>query len=96
MEQRIRNNIRHLCKIKNIKLGDLERSVGLRAGFLSRKTNQMKVVTLIRFAENLSVTVSDLMYHNYEADLMDSEIREAEEKLEALRRKQQALRQMGE
>lgn len=96
MEEQIRNNIRYLCKLNNIRLGSAERSAGVPVGYLSRTNNRMKVDTLIRFAENLNVTVNDLVYRNYEADLIDVEIREAEENLERLRNKKQALKQMGE
>lgn len=86
MDKKIRNNIRYLAKINNFKLGDLERKCGVQAGYLSRDNN-MTVKVFLNFCNNLSVTPNDLIYHDYEEDLLNSEIAELEQRLAELKAK---------
>ena len=83
MIETIKRNIRCLAKINGLKLGDLERKSGVRAGYLSKKNN-MTVAVLLNFCKNLSVTPNDLIYHNYKNDELDAEISELKEKIREL------------
>lgn len=64
-------NIRYLMRKNNVKLGDIERSSGLRVGYMSRlekegNTTEPSVVFLVTAARMLHVTVDELLFDKME------------------------------
>ena len=70
MYELIYKNIKVLCKIKHIKMNELETQIGLSCGYLSRMGKKRITVDRIdKAAEILGVTVDDLLHKNLEDEL---------------------------
>ncbi len=53
-----------LCKIKGIKIGEMEKSVGISQGYLSRLKNRTKAIsfdTMVKISKHLDVSLDSLL-----------------------------------
>ncbi len=58
------SNIFILCKIKEIKIGEIEKSVGISPGYLSRMkkhTNAISFDTMVKISKYLDVSLDSLL-----------------------------------
>ena len=56
--------IKHLCKIEELKIGDLEKTIGLTPGYLSRIGSGKRALTLEKamdIANYFDITINDLI-----------------------------------
>lgn len=66
MIKRLHENIEYLIKIQGCYIGDVETSIGVSKGYLSRsKGVDLPVSKVIALAEYFVIPVSKLLYENY-------------------------------
>lgn len=88
-------NIKALSKYKGVKIGDVEHSCGVQAGYISRlKRNSIQMVKLdviLAFSDALGVTVQSLvreeLWKQIENEELKAEIRKLEKKLAELKKR---------
>lgn len=91
IKERIYENTRALCEIRNERLGELEVNVlGLSPGYLSRTTHGIKIENVYRIAKHFSVTVDDLIEHDYGEEY--KELLAEKELKETVKRVKKAMR----
>lgn len=89
----IYDNVKALSAYKGIKIGDIERSCGLQAGYISRfardSIQHVRLELILAFAKAFDVTVEELvevdMAEKINAEIREREIKELEQKLEELK-----------
>lgn len=92
INDRIVSNIQCLCKIKNIKIGELEKRIGVRIGYFSRKKKQYSAVglyELLETAEILGVSLDGIINDNTRVYILNTELEEIE------KRKQEIIDEMN-
>lgn len=92
INDRIVSNIQCLCKIKNIKIGELEKRIGVRIGYFSRKKKQHSAVglyELLETAEILGVSLDGIINDNTRVYILNTELEEIE------KRKQEIIDEMN-
>ncbi len=79
-------NARLCCKQKGMRIGDLERQVGVSPGYLSRieYSRRVSLANICRTAEILGVTIDDLLSENM---MIDMRIEELKKELKMLKSK---------
>lgn len=90
IKERIYENTKALCGIRNEKLGDVERNVGLSIGCLSRINIGIKIENAYRIAKYFDVTIDDLIEHDYGEEY--KELLAEKELNEAVKRAKKAMR----
>lgn len=83
--ERFFSNIKYLCKEKEISIGDLEESVGVSKGYLSRMKKDCKSISLCNaylLAQSIGVSLDDLLKQDM---CRKSRIKELEEELARLK-----------
>lgn len=92
INNRIVNNIYHLCKLKNIKIGDLEKKIGVRIGYFSRKKKSYSTIgifELIETTEILEICLDEIINVDYKEQYLKIELQEELEEIE--KRKQEII-----
>ena len=87
-------NVRFIAKEKGIRIGDLERSVGLRPGYLSRwedkKDSAPRLDVACRLADAIGESLSDLVQNDYKeyvrVNELQSELRQKENEISQIKR----------
>ena len=87
INDRIVNNIYHLCEMKSIKIGDMERKIGVRIGYFSRKKKSQSTVGLLELyeaTELLGVSLDEItnknMYKDFAKEKLKKELVEIEKR----------------
>lgn len=75
VNERVCRNVKALCKINHIALGDLERKIGKQPGFFSRRSTVSPDV-MIEIASIFETTLDDLMKMDFEKHMQESEEKE--------------------
>ena len=87
-KKRLQENIIYFGKLKNLKIGEIEKTIGVRFGLISRWANkQPKNVSLDvvnNIANLLDVTIDDLINTNVDKLKKEQEITELKIRLEEL------------
>lgn len=87
-KKRLQENIIYFGKLKNLKIGEIEKEIGVRLGLISRWANkQPKNVSLEvvnNIANLLDVTIDDLINTNVDKLKKEQEITELKIRLEEL------------
>lgn len=87
-KKRLQENIIYFGKLKNLKIGEIEKTIGVRLGLISRWANkQPKNVSLEvvnNIANLLDVTIDDLINTNVDKLKKEQEITELKIRLEEL------------
>lgn len=85
---KLRNNIIYFGKLKGLKIGDIERTIGRRLGIISRwKTKQVDTIPLddiYNISLLLDVTIEDLINTDLETLMREQEINELEKQVELI------------
>ena len=64
INDRICKNVRALCKLHEVKIGDIEAGMDRNPGFLSRKP-KLSVDEMVYLAKQLGVSIQDLMEKDF-------------------------------
>ena len=87
INDRIVNNIYCLCKTKSLKIGDIEKKIGVRTGYFSRKKKGQTAIgfyELLETTELLGVSLNEIVSKNFYKDLakakLEEELREIEQR----------------
>lgn len=78
-------NIRYLCKITNTKIGELEKRIGISAGYFSRLSHRNSDITiniLYQVSEIFSISMNDLVEKRLGREQRIKELKEELAKLE--------------
>lgn len=79
------NNIRYLIKAYNIRVGDLENTIGVSKGYLSRMNgSDLPISKVISLADFFEITLDDLVHGNYHKAWLTGEIKRLQKELDAL------------
>ena len=72
--------MKYLLKKKGMKIGELERHLGVTPGYFSRCTGKKKIslVLMIMVADYLNVSIEKLLDDDFEIKAIDAEIAELE------------------
>ena len=89
----IYDNVKALSAYKKVKVGDIERSCGVNAGYMSRFARQaiqnVRLDVILAFAKAFDVTVEELvevdMAEKINAEIREREIKELERKIKELK-----------
>lgn len=78
-------NIGYLIKVYNIRIGELERAIGVSAGYISRSAGvDMPISKVIKIADFFEITIDDLVRGNYRKAFLEGEIKRLQKELDAL------------
>lgn len=75
VNERVCRNVKALCKINHIALGDLEKKLGKNPGYFSRRC-VVSSDMLLEIASMFEMTLDDLMKMDFEAHMKDAEDKE--------------------
>ena len=85
---KLRNNIIYFGRLKGLKVGDIEMSIGRRLGIISRwKTKQINTIPLddiYNISLLLDVTIEDLINTDLEMLIREQEINKLEKQVELI------------
>jgi len=73
--ERVCRNVKALCRINNVALGEVEKRLGKNPGFFSRRPNVNADMTL-EIASIFEMSVDDLMKMDFEEHLQEAEEKE--------------------
>jgi len=78
MYEQLSKNIRTLSKFNNIKLGDLEKQMGVTPGYTSRidGRRRLSMDKIAKAAEILNVSIDDIWKKDFELELRTPIVRE--------------------
>lgn len=83
---KLNENIRCIAKYKKIKLQDMEKAIGVSAGYFSRKTNRsMSAEKLYKVSKVLNVSMEDLIEDKCRKQIIEEKIKELQEELADIR-----------
>lgn len=78
-------NIGYLIKAYNVRIGDLEKAIGVSAGYISRSAGvDMPISKVIKIADFFEITIDDLVRGNYRKAFLEGEIKRLQKELDAL------------
>lgn len=81
----LHRNIGYLIKAYKVRVGDLERAIGVSVGYLSRSNNvDMPISKVIKIADFFEITVDELVRGNYRKAFLEGEIKRLQKELDAL------------
>lgn len=84
---RVIENIYSICKLKDIKIGTIERQLGVQIGYFARKKNYqapLHFTDIYEVVKIVGVTINDLVYKNFAIDLISKELEGLEQQKAAL------------
>lgn len=81
---KLSENIRYIAKHKKIQIRDIEKAIGVSAGYFSRKTN-MSAEKLYKVSKVLNVSMEDLIEDKYRQKAIEEKIKELQEELANMR-----------
>ena len=65
IREMVYENTRALAKLNHRKISDIEREIGVSAGYLSRVKRGFSIEHVAKLAQIFSVTIDDMTYGNY-------------------------------
>ena len=78
-------NIGYLIKAYNIRIGDLERAIGVSAGYISRSAGvDMPISKVIKIADFFEITIDELVRGDFRKAWLTGEIKRLQKELDAL------------
>lgn len=81
----LHRNIGYLIKAYKVRIGDLERAIGVSVGYLSRSMNvDMPISKVLKIADFFEITVDELVRGNYRKAFLEGEIKRLQKELDAL------------
>ena len=75
VNERVCRNVKALCKINHIAIGEVEKKLGKNPGFFSRKSS-INPDMLLEIASIFEMTLDDLMRIDFEKHLVEAEEKE--------------------
>lgn len=81
-------NVKCICKQKNICIGDLEKQIGISKGYLTRASkykNAISLWTTYPISKSLETSIDDLLNKDMTIEYRIQELKEELAKLESLR-----------
>ena len=79
------NNIRYLIKAYNIRVGDLENTIGVSKGYLSRMNgSDLPISKVISLADFFEITLDELVRGDFRKAWLTGEIKRLQKELDAL------------
>lgn len=75
VNERVCKNVKALCKINHIALGEVEKKLGKNPGFFSRRSN-VNPDMMIEIASIFEMTLDDLMKMDFEKYMQEAEEKE--------------------
>ena len=82
-------NIKALCRMNGIKIGELEQLIGRSKGYISSHREKIRFNELLIICNQFNVSIQDITEHNYMKDYEKSQtekrIKELEEELAKLK-----------
>lgn len=84
LNKKIIQNIRALLRMKNIKIGQLEKTIGVSVGYVSRLENgekRMGFNTIYKAAQTLGVTVDELITGEFRKEILREHANKLREEL---------------
>ena len=84
---RVYNNIDYLILIDNVERGEVEKAIGVSAGYLTRSKEKgvdLPISKIVALAMFFRIHVDFLIGHNYEIDYLDRQIEKAKSRLDEI------------
>lgn len=80
---KLRSNVLYYAKLKGLKIGEIERTIGRRAGYIARwgRTETISVEDLYNIALILDTTIDNLINEDIEEKLILEEIEKLKQKI---------------
>lgn len=79
------NNIKYLIIAYNIRVGDLEDTIGVSRGYFSRSTNvDLPISKVIKIADFFEITLDELVRGEFRKAYLTGEIKRLQKELDAL------------
>ena len=89
-QKRFVKNVHTNLKLKGIKIGDAEKQIGRRAGYICRRKNGSGVIPLkdaLALSDIVGESIADLCTKDYDFILFENKIKQYEEEINRLREK---------
>lgn len=82
-KDRLRRNVLYYAELKGLKIGEIERSIGRRAGYIARwpRTQTISLEDVYKIANILDVTIDTLINEDIDSKIKLQEIAELKEKI---------------
>jgi transcriptional regulator with XRE-family HTH domain len=83
---KLRRNVLYYAELRGLKIGEIERSIGRRAGYIARwpRTESISIEDVYEIANILDVTIDTLINEDVELKVKLEEIAKLKEKIEDL------------
>lgn len=81
-------NVKTLAKANRIKLGELEKEVGVSTGYFSRESENPMLVPVLKVADKFSIDVHKLMYGDLSVQI---QLKAIDEEIEELKKRKAVL-----
>ena len=79
------NNIKYLIKAYNIRVGDLEDTIGVSRGYFSRSMGvDFPISKVIKIADFFEITIDELVRGDFKKAYLTGEIKRLQKELDAL------------
>ena len=75
VNERVCRNVKALCRINHVQLGEVEKKLGKNPGFFSRKSN-INPDMMLEIGSIFEITLDDLMKMDFEKHLIEAEEKE--------------------
>lgn len=83
---KLRRNVLYYAELRGLKIGEIERSIGRRAGYIARwpRTESISIEDVYEIANILDVTIDTLINEDVDLKVKLEEIAKLKEKIEDL------------
>lgn len=83
---KLRRNVLYYAELRGLKIGEIERSIGRRAGYIARwpRTKSISIEDVYEIANILDVTIDTLINEDVDLKVKLEEIAKLKEKIEDL------------